>query len=88
MAGESMCFKTGKLKLNMLISEVGAKAVCEEFIKQVSSSTKDTMFSMMVHCGNLVQITGYYSYGNGFIKVESYNKNHLESFSISGNVLK
>ena len=87
VAGESMMLRTGEFKLDLVVSEVGIKAICEECIKRISSISKHTMFSMMVKCGNIVMISGFISYNNGFIRVSSYNSNLIVSFTISEGVL-
>lgn len=87
VAGGKMSLYSGKLNLkDLVLNEVGIKAVCEEVIKHLPD---DTMFSLIVSCGNTIMVNGYIvdKKRYGFITAYSYNS-HKGSFPILDGLLK
>lgn len=86
-AGGKMSLYSGKLDLkDLVLNEVGIKAVCEEVIKHLPD---DTMFSLIVSCGNTIMVNGYIvdKKRYGFITAYSYTS-HKGSFPILDGLLK
>lgn len=87
VAGGKMSLYSGKLDLkDLVLNEVGIKAVCEEVIKHLPD---DTMFSLIVSCGNTIMVNGYIvdKKRYGFITAYSYTS-HKGSFPILDGLLK